>query len=286
MPLQLPALAVRRPFINSFTDRTGLTPAAFAALGDASEFTLQLPRDYRTQEILAFFSRDKEGVSERVGATGFAKCFESEGHAIHVEVSFAKHSATCRTDRGHAWPAHHAVLRMLGFESDAAAFERQVASVSKDEFNGLFQRQRGLRIPCTPEPWEALGWAIMGQQISLQAAVSLRRGLIGALGQQHASGLKAFPSANVVANVDIEFLRGLGFSASKAEYLLAAARAVANGEVPVEKLRQLSIHHAARVLAPFAESAPGPSNMYSCVAQDLLTAYPPGMPVLHADSAS
>lgn len=240
-------------FHQQFLARTGLTPAAYAALGDACEFTLKLPADYRTREILAFFGRDKEEISERVGAHGFSKCFEVEGRAVAVEVEFSGTSARCLTDAGYASAAHGAVLRMLGFESDAAAFERQFAGrkqkkLSDDAIAGMFRQQRGLRIPCTPDPWEALGWAIMGQQISLQAAVTLRRGLIGALGQAHVSGLKAFPSARVVAGVDVEFLRGLKFSASKAEYLLAAARAVTSDEAPLGRLRELSAVHAARLL--------------------------------------
>jgi 3-methyladenine DNA glycosylase/8-oxoguanine DNA glycosylase len=135
---------------------------------------------------------------------------------------------------------------MLGFESDAAGFERQFEG---DEFlGGMFQRQRGLRIPCTPDPWEALGWAIMGQQISLQMAVTLRRGLIEALGRPHPSGLKAFPTAETVAGANVEMLRKLKFSGSKAEYLLAAARAVSSGEVPLARMRESSAHHAARLL--------------------------------------
>ena len=232
-------------FHQQFLARTGLTPASYAALRGVNEFTLKLPKDYRTREVLAFFGRDREGVSEH----GFSKCFEVGGRAITVEVEFGKQSARCRTDAGYAYAAHHAVLRMLGFESDAAAFERQFAGkAAKDAIAGMFRQQRGLRIPCTPDLWEALGWAIIGQQISLQVAVKLRRGLIGALGREHASGLKAFPSAEVVAGVDVEFLRTLKFSKSKAEYLLAAARAVVSGEVPLARLRELSAHHAARML--------------------------------------
>jgi 3-methyladenine DNA glycosylase/8-oxoguanine DNA glycosylase len=136
---------------------------------------------------------------------------------------------------------------MLGFDSDAVSFERQFGE--DDVLGGLFRGRSGLRIPLTPEPWEALGWAIIGQQISLSVAVMLRRGLMEALGRPHAgSGLRAFPAAETVAGADVELLRNLKFSASKAEYLLAAARAVVAGEVPIQTLRQLSARHAARLL--------------------------------------
>ena len=232
--------------MRQFSARTGLTPAAYASLKDATEFTLRLPTDYRTREILDFFGRDRQSVSERVNPDGFSKCFDSDGRAITVEVVFGRHEAICRTDAGCAFAAHRAVRRMLGFDSDAAAFERQFAA--DPVFGTMFGRQRGLRIPCTPEPWEALGWAIMGQQISLQAAVTLRRGLILELGRPHPSGLRAFPAAEVVAGANVDLLRKLKFSASKAEYLLAAARAVANREMPLSRIRDLSARHAARLL--------------------------------------
>ncbi len=233
-------------FHQQFAARTGLTPAAYAALGNAREFTLRLPPDYRTREILAFFGRDKESVSERVTPNGITKCFEVDGRAVAVEVEFSKNAAICRTDAGCAYAAHRAVARMLGFDSDAGAFERQFSGDAT--LGAMFRNQRGLRIPCTPDPWEALGWAIMGQQISLQVAVVLRRGLILSLGRSHANGLRAFPTAEAVAGADVALLRTLKFSASKAEYLLAAARAVANGDMPLGKIRRLSARHAARLL--------------------------------------
>jgi AraC family transcriptional regulator, regulatory protein of adaptative response / DNA-3-methyladenine glycosylase II len=233
-------------FHQQFAARTGVTPAAYSALGSAREFTLRLPADYRTREILAFFGRDKESVSERVTSGGFTKCFDLDGRAAAVEVEFGKNTAVCRTDAGCSYAAHRAVARMLGFDSDVPAFERQFSSDA--ELGGMFRSQRGLRIPCTPDPWEALGWAIMGQQISLQVAVALRRGLIRALGRPHANGLRAFPTAEVVAGADVALLRTLKFSASKAEYLLAAARAVAKGEMPLGRIRRLSARHAARLL--------------------------------------
>jgi AraC family transcriptional regulator of adaptative response / DNA-3-methyladenine glycosylase II len=236
-------------FHEQFSAHTGMTPAEYGGLGAQREFTLRLPADYREREILDFFGRDKEGDSERVRLHGFAKCFESGGRTVAVDVEFGERAAICRTDPGCGFAAHRAIRRMLGFESDAAGFERQFAS--DPDLGAIVQRQRGLRIPCTPEPWEALGWAIMGQQISLQAAVTLRRGLIETLGRRHndgLDGLRAFPTAEVVANVDVALLRGLKFSASKAEYLVAAARAVANGEVPLDRIRQLSVRHAARLL--------------------------------------
>jgi AraC family transcriptional regulator of adaptative response / DNA-3-methyladenine glycosylase II len=233
-------------FHEQFVARTGLTPGAYGALRSAAEFTLRLPPHYRFREALAFYGRDPQSMSESVSAAGLKKAFLADGRAAIVEIRFTSTGAVCRTDAVDIYAAHRAVVRMLGIDSDAAGFERQFAG--DPLLGGLIARQRGLRIPLTPGPWEALAWAIVGQQISLNVAVALRRELIGAVGHEHSCGLRAHPTAEAVANLDVDALRRLKFSASKAEYILAAARSVASGELPLSKLRELSALHAARLL--------------------------------------
>ncbi len=238
-------------FHQQFLARTGLTPGGYAGLGantaNAREFILRLPAGYRFREVLDFYGRDPLSVSECVFARGLKKAVLIDGQASLVEISFQRGTAVVRVDGGDSFAAHRAVVRMLGIDSDAAGFERQVADDSL--LGGLVQRQRGLRIPLTPEPWEAIAWAIMGQQISVKAAVALRRELIAALGSPHASGLRAHPTAQAVAGLDVDALRKLKFSRSKAEYLIAAAQAVAGGELPIANLRDLSARHSARLLS-------------------------------------
>ena len=233
-------------FHEQFVARTGLTPAVYAALESGNEFTLRLPPGYRFREVLDFYGRDPLSVSECVAADGLKKAFLVEGNAAVVEIRFVAGGAVCHSDATDIYAAHRVVVRMLGIDSDAAGFERQFAD--DPLLGGVISRQRGLRIPLTPEPWEALAWAIIGQQISLKAAVTLRRELIRAVGAPHASGLYAHPSAEAVANLNVDALRRLKFSGSKAEYLLAAAQAVTGGTLPLAGLREMSASHGARLL--------------------------------------
>lgn len=233
-------------FHQQFVSRTGLTPAVYAGLRDAREFVLRLPPGYRPREVLDFYGRDPLSVSERVLPDGLKKALLVEGQPALVEISFERDTARVRVDATNTFRAHQAVVRVLGLDSDAAGFERQFGADAL--LGALFRRQRGLRIPLTPQPWEALAWAIMGQQISLKAAVALRRELITALGLRHGSGLRAHPSAETVAALHVEAVRKLKFSRSKAEYLIAAAHAVASGELPIHALRDLSARHSARLL--------------------------------------
>jgi AraC family transcriptional regulator of adaptative response / DNA-3-methyladenine glycosylase II len=233
-------------FHQQFLARTGLTPGSYAALGNSQGFVLRLPAEYRFREVLDFYGRDPQSVSEQVFATGFTKALLIEGQPAAIEIFFEGNSAAVRVDGGSPFAAHRPVVRMLGIDSDAYGFERQFAD--DPVLGALFARQRGLRIPLTPDPWEALAWAIMGQQISLKAAVALRRELITALGLRHRNGLRAHPAAEVVAALDVEALRKLKFSRSKAEYLIAAAQAVASAELPIAALRNFSARHSARLL--------------------------------------
>jgi AraC family transcriptional regulator of adaptative response / DNA-3-methyladenine glycosylase II len=225
---------------------TGLTPGKYAALRNNKMFRLQLPAHYRPQEVLAFYGRDPLSVSESVRPDGLRKAVSIGGSTALLEVIFSPGMAVCRSDATDPFAVHQAIVRMLGLGSDAAGFERHFAA---DRLLGeCIGRQRGLRIPMTPQPWEALAWAIIGQQISLRAAVTLRRALISEYGAEHSAGLIAHPGAEVIAKLDVSDLRKLGFSRSKAEYLIAAATAVAGGDLPLASLRHRSVRHASRLL--------------------------------------
>ncbi len=202
-----------------------------------------LPVGYRVAEALAFYGRDTECVSESLTSNGFRKCFLSNGKPVVAEIRFLGDNAEFTVDPGMRSVAEPVVARMLGLHTPSMEFERQFAH---DPLLGVVvSRQRGLCIPMTPTPWEALAWAIMGQQVNLTFATTLRRNLILLAGSQHSSGLRAHPSAAEVAKLQLEPLRALKFSRSKADYLIGAAKAVASGEVDLDGLGAMPMEEAA-----------------------------------------
>jgi len=177
-------------------------------------FTLPLPQGYRRKQILDFYARDPRSVGERVEHDLLDKCILVGGLPALLEIRFEDNAAICQTDATDAAAARRAAVRMLGIDSAADEFENLF--IGDPLLGALIERQRGLRIPLTPEPWEALAWAIMGQQINLKFAVMLRSNLIEASGNLHPCGLRAHPSAATVASLDVPSLRALKFSGSKA----------------------------------------------------------------------
>jgi DNA-3-methyladenine glycosylase II len=125
------------------------------------------------------------------------------------------------------------LLNILGLHIAPEPFE---AAVRGDPlFAPLVQRERGLRIIQSATIFEALSWAIIGQQINLTFAIALRRTFIGLAGRAHASGLWCYPEALDAARLDLDALTSRKFSRAKAETLLRLARLVADGALDLRR---------------------------------------------------
>lgn len=206
-----------------------------------TEIALALPAGYRTQDVLAFHSRDTEGIAEQVSADGLRKGVLLDGVPVVLEVRFGGDAARCCVDAdGELAPAlpaqaREALLNILGLRIDPAAF----ADFAREDpvLGAVVARQPGLRIVQSATVFEALTWAIVGQQINLPFAIALRRSFIQLAGRVHASGLWCYPEAADVARLDLEDLSSRKFSRSKAETLLRLARLVADGQVVLDRGR-------------------------------------------------
>ncbi len=197
---------------------------------------LALPEGFRAGDILRFHRRDAHGFAERVEAQCLQKGMLWQGLSACLRVEFLPGSviAELAVDGGAvaAEPLERLVRHMFGLDQPVAAFEQ--AHADHPQLGPVLARQSGLRVPQTATPFEALTWAITGQQISVGAAVALRRKLIAAAGAMHSGGLACYPDADRLARLDLDTLRAAGFSQSKAQTLLAVSRSVLLGELPLD----------------------------------------------------
>ncbi len=228
-------------FQACFHRLTGMTPGRYQALGrEGASFTVDLPEGYRQDDVLAYHGRDPQSLSERVEGATLFKALRVEDTDALLELAFRPGAVKVRVrpaekaDPVFMGKVHHRVVRMLGLGTDPAPFEGSMAV--DPAFRALVEARRGLRIPLTADVWESLVWAILGQQVNLAFAYTLRRRLTDLSGGAVSGGLKAHPTAGAVAALDPADLAPLQFSRSKADYLVEAARAVAAGELPVEAL--------------------------------------------------
>lgn len=102
-------------------------------------------------------------------------------------------------------------------------------------------RFRGLRLVGIPDLFEALAWSVIGQQINMSYAYTLKRRFVERFGRRvtaEGETLWLFPEPERIASLEAADLQGMGLSARKGEYLIHIARLIAEGRLSKEKLQE------------------------------------------------
>ncbi|HUH39391.1 MAG TPA: AlkA N-terminal domain-containing protein, partial [Castellaniella sp.] len=220
---------------------TGQRRAAASPPHNALECTLRLPPHFRSEDILAFHRRDREGVAERVVGDCVQKGLVWDGQPACLSIRMADGLAHASllidaADGGQTQASDQQfvpmVRRMLGLDQNIEAFE----ALYRDHpcVGALLARQAGLRVPMAATPFEALTWAITGQQISVAVAISLRRKWVRAANIRHSSGLLCHPDAAAAAALGEDVLKASSFSATKARTLINLSGQIAGGALPLD----------------------------------------------------
>lgn len=208
------------------------------ACATSTVWHLPLPANFRARDFLAFHARDRAALAEQVGPASLRKGLLWRGQPARLQIDLQPGAAQVRwqaSTQEQALAGHEPlplVRRMLGLTQDVASFEAQWGT--HPQIGPLLALQSGLRVPVTATPFEALAWAIMGQQISVAAALALRRRVILAADLRHPSGLYCHPQAGEMLALGGARLRAAGLSQSKAQSLLAVSEAVQSGALPLD----------------------------------------------------
>lgn len=205
---------------------------------------ITLPDNFRRGDFLSFHQRDAHMLAERWDTNTLCKGIMwgtlpaalqfSFGTGKQLQVSLEIDSGRKKIDEENTKLRLRQLARhMLGLNQSTSEFETFAAS--NTELKHLVAHQTGLRVPQSASPFEALSWAITGQQISLGAAISLRRKLIQRAGIAHSSGVICHPGPEQILTLDHTDLRACSFSTSKATTLLNLAQLIHAGSLPVQQ---------------------------------------------------
>ncbi len=184
-----------------------------------------------------------KGWRNRCAASDLRKAVLLDGVPVLLDVTLTPERARVpdrgrwRTRSRHRW---RWPTKRCAASWPCASIPAPFAAFVRDDplFGPLVARTPGLRIVQSATVFEALTWAIIGQQINLPFAISLRRTFIEQAGRAHSSGLWCYPEAADVARLDLEALTSRKFSRAKAETLLRVARMVAEGELALDAGRR------------------------------------------------
>jgi AraC family transcriptional regulator of adaptative response / DNA-3-methyladenine glycosylase II len=238
-------------FHRQFLSQTRMTPGAYRGLDGARVFQLQLPQGYRDREVLSFHARDPQSPAENVQGRRIIKALATPDGGAILELRLERSAAWCQLDTARTLGrdsmrfVHSAALRMLGLKCDVTGFESRAERDRR--MAALVAARPGLRLPLTPNTFEALCWAIIGQQVNVSFASALRRELLMLVGDE-IDGLRAHPAPERVAALDAADLARRRYSRAKAEYLIGAARAVTEGALAPEVMSEGSAVAAERQL--------------------------------------
>ncbi len=229
--------SVRR-FNETFSDLFGRAPGELRRLGGAEigagkegEFSLLLryqpPYDwpamlgFLSQRVIVGVEHVADGVYSRTicldGTPGSLSIRPAEGNALRAKIRIAKLSTL---------PSIIArVRRVFDLAADPLAISAHLAE--DPVLAPLVKKRPGLRVPGAWDGFELAMRAVLGQQITVSAAVSLAKRLVAKYGEPLANpepGLThLFPLPKVLAKAD---LTTLGMPKSRAATLSAVAAAV------------------------------------------------------------
>ena len=232
-------------FHRQFLCRMAMTPNAYRLLRESAKFSLKLPADYSAEDAWRYHLRDKNSLSERLEHQTLSRGLWVQGKPVLIHLTVDGGYAHCwwqDSDTLHQagqLPAgviiHQQVIRLLGLNTDISGFRS--LTKSNKQVEKLLSPTRNIYIPLTATPFEALTWAIIGQQINLTFAASLRQALIELAGVEiPASDLKIHPTPLAISQLSPQQLSGIRFSRAKSEYLIAAAKAIVSGELNIDDL--------------------------------------------------
>jgi DNA-3-methyladenine glycosylase II len=105
----------------------------------------------------------------------------------------------------------------------------------------------GARLIGVPDLFEALCWTIIGQQITLSFAYTIKKRLVETYGtckEWEGQEYWSFPTPEVVAGLTVDQLRDLQLITKRAEYLIGVAELFRDGKLSKESLLHLGDHTA------------------------------------------
>jgi len=184
---------------------------------------------------------ENDAVTKAISIGGQVVIFQikSLGNELHVDSLNAKPNA--KTE----FQVETYIREWFDMETDLKPFYKLARK--DDLLKDLVKNFHGYRIIGQPDLFESLVWAVLGQQINLQFAYTLKQRFVQQFGERIALGKKEyylFPEPKLVAALGDDDLLPLQFSRQKSRYVKLIGEAFAAGVVSKDSLGKLSFEEA------------------------------------------
>jgi len=237
-------------FYQQFQKTVGMTPARYAELPGLRGFGIKLPQGYASFGIRGLLGRDPDSSNQNFAAQRGFKAVTLDDKPVVIEIEIRAASAYVQLQANGPLPpraniqAHQMMLRLLGLQQPrpTATALRQVP------WQTLVKPAPQLRPALYATPFEALLWAIVGQQINIRFAATLIGRINDLAGDRLNSNVVTPATPAALANLEIADLTKLQCSRAKASTIIAVAQAITSGELPIDTLHLAGASAAQRCL--------------------------------------
>ncbi|WP_409296256.1 DNA-3-methyladenine glycosylase family protein [Peribacillus sp. SCS-26] len=204
---------------------------------------IKRPPHFNFPEVLAFLNRSSEEVLHRIEGSALFKLIKAEGERILIKVTCEEGRILLEFPAGASLNGQIAaagyIREWLDLDRNLTGFYQMAAG--DPVIGDLAGRFKGLRLVGIPDLFEALSWAVIGQQINLSYAYKIKKRFVERYGEKADYGGETywiFPDCRLIAALGTEDLTQLSFTKRKAEYIIGIANLMAGGKLTTESLRQ------------------------------------------------
>lgn len=222
-----------------------------------SFITLHPPDPFSFDECLIFLGRNDREILHTISDGCLMKLVRLNGELILIKVQSVNDSLKVEFLNGIPSEAAREkaaeyIWEWFDLDTDLSHFYKWGSD--DPVLSELIRRYTGLRMIAIHDLFEALVWAVLGQQINLTFAYTLKKRLVEAYGEKltiHGETYWLFPSFEEIALLGEADLRKLQITGRKAAYIIGIAAAMKDGRLTKESLRKLDEQQARKALLQY-----------------------------------
>ncbi len=216
---------------------------------------------YSFEWALAWLRTSSSAILEDVDADGvYRRALRLAGHEVLLVMRATGTTLAPRlmlevhgdADAATLAEAESHIRRVFLLDADTAPFDE---TIPRDPcLHAIVRRFHGARPQLLAGPYEALLWAIIGQQVNVTFARALKHRLVELCGRGvtiSGTMYPLLPRPEDIAALDPAALRSNQFSRQKTAYLIAVSEAAASGDLDFDALRTLPSEEAIAALTRY-----------------------------------
>lgn len=213
------------------------------------QLKLSVPEEFSFEHAFGFLQRSPKEPMHRVDGNSVTKLLRVGNELVLFTVRQGKKKLVIdfhsTASEGAIAAVKTYVREWFDVETDLKPF---YALARKDDLlKNIVRKYAGHRIISIPDLFESLIWAVLGQQINVAFAYTIKQRFVEQFGERFDyDGITyfLFPTPEKVASLKPEQLLPLQFSRQKASYTIGIANAFVHGQLARDKFTGLSLAEA------------------------------------------